>query len=201
MRLPHESDWDEFKDPEIVDWKRVRAAIEHENTLTNQRVTWLLVGQGFLLGAYMAVFGPIMKGETKSDMLPYSLGTLVVIVLAGLLLSIFLSRGVQAAFEQHNRLKKWWNDRPKADPNRHPRICGEEPQFRAFTIPYYKFPWLFLPVWVLLLALVLAKFLQETQLNINVNGLVLAMSIFVAIVAVFIIGVWYAKHSNDKSAG
>src|SRR4051812_11981515 len=32
----------------LGDWQRVRAAIEHENLLTNHRVTWLLSSQAFL---------------------------------------------------------------------------------------------------------------------------------------------------------
>ncbi|HEX7408108.1 MAG TPA: hypothetical protein VF515_10745, partial [Candidatus Binatia bacterium] len=66
MRSVADDEWDEFKDPEIVDWKRVRLAIEHENTLTNSRVTWLLYAQGFLLGAYMLVF----TASTKQDFKP-----------------------------------------------------------------------------------------------------------------------------------
>jgi len=31
--------FDEFKDRSLADWKRVRSAIEHENTLVNHRLT------------------------------------------------------------------------------------------------------------------------------------------------------------------
>ena len=42
MLEPKDDKWDEFHDREIVDWKRVRSALEHENLLTNHRLTWLL---------------------------------------------------------------------------------------------------------------------------------------------------------------
>ncbi len=48
--------FDEFKSPRITLWRLTRAGIEHENTLTNHRITWLLYSQAFLL----AVFGVIL---------------------------------------------------------------------------------------------------------------------------------------------
>ena len=37
--VKHQNDleWDEFHDIHIVNWKRVRAAMEHENQLVNHR--------------------------------------------------------------------------------------------------------------------------------------------------------------------
>jgi hypothetical protein len=63
MKKPEDNDWTEFNDPEIVDWKRVRSAIEHENDLTNHRFTWLMASQGFLFAA----FGLTWQASTKTD--------------------------------------------------------------------------------------------------------------------------------------
>lgn len=42
---PEDENWDEFHDVDIVNWKRVRSALEHENLLVNHRLTWLLSSQ------------------------------------------------------------------------------------------------------------------------------------------------------------
>jgi hypothetical protein len=55
--------FDEFKDREYADWKRIRSALEHENTLVNHRVTWLLTSQAFLIAALVAVFNEAQKPE------------------------------------------------------------------------------------------------------------------------------------------
>lgn len=59
LDIVHQRLWppfDEFKLRHYADWKRVRAAIEHENNLTNHRLTWLLTSQAALLTAYTVTF-------------------------------------------------------------------------------------------------------------------------------------------------
>jgi len=64
--------WDEFHDAEIVDWKRVRSAIEHENELTNHRLTWMLNSQAFLFAAFALTFAssPESVGDLRGRQLP-----------------------------------------------------------------------------------------------------------------------------------
>jgi hypothetical protein len=52
----HYNSWDEFHDEEIVDWKRCRLAIEHENQLVNHRLSWMFASQGFLFAAFGAIW-------------------------------------------------------------------------------------------------------------------------------------------------
>jgi hypothetical protein len=70
MKEPQDAEWTEFSDPAIVDWKRVRSAIEHENVLTNQRFTWLLTSQGFLLGGFVLVFQASTKADVRAGLEP-----------------------------------------------------------------------------------------------------------------------------------
>lgn len=190
MRDVHQDEWDEFKDPEIVNWKRVRLAIEHENFLTNVRVTWLLSAQGFLLGAYMLVFTASTKSDFVRGRLLETQWVLLAIVLAGTLVSFFLARGVKAAHDQHTRLKKWWYKQVGKDNVRHPPICGNEPRFLV-TVHYYKFPYIFLPVW-LILAMVpfldeVSKNQQQVQEELSRLGPSIAVTIVASVMA-FLLG-------------
>jgi hypothetical protein len=49
-------EFDEFKDRDFADWKRVRSSIEHENSLVNHRLSWLFASQAFLYAAFAVVF-------------------------------------------------------------------------------------------------------------------------------------------------
>ncbi|BBO33243.1 hypothetical protein [Lacipirellula parvula] len=51
-----EAGWDEFHDIAIVNWKRIRTSIEHENLLVNHRITWLIASQAFLFAAFALIF-------------------------------------------------------------------------------------------------------------------------------------------------
>lgn len=39
LRHSNNTSWSEFSDKDFSDWKRVRAAVEHENNLIGQRLT------------------------------------------------------------------------------------------------------------------------------------------------------------------
>jgi hypothetical protein len=95
------------EDPEITDWRRVRSVIEHENSLVNNRVTWLLVSQGFLFAAYGTLLASWGKGELK-----IGAGTFVALLLALFAISAYicLSIGiVLAAAVKHIKFThSWW---------------------------------------------------------------------------------------------
>src|ERR1019366_5578650 len=94
---PRNPGWTEFSDQEIIDWKRVRAALEHENLLINQRFTWLISCQGLLLAGYLLVFQSSVK-PAPPDVKPELVFQIVLfaLALAGILTSLFLSRGIHA---------------------------------------------------------------------------------------------------------
>src|SRR5213079_896181 len=92
---------------QVADWKRVRFVIEHENTLVNHRVTWLLASQGFLLAGYFA----LVSGWAKTD---FKIGpaTLVALIFAlfGISAYICLSIGIMlyAAIRHIKHIQCWW---------------------------------------------------------------------------------------------
>lgn len=145
-----DKEWDEFKDPNFANWKRVRMAIEHENILTNARMNWLLSAQGFLLGAYVLVFSATTRDGFAEPKIFESALVLYGLVFAGMLVSFFLSGGIRAAYDQHNRLKEWWWIQVGIQNSYHPPICGFEPLIWRWTIQYYHFPKFFVPVWLVL---------------------------------------------------
>jgi hypothetical protein len=51
--------------PDVVAWKLARAAIEHENSLVNHRMTWFLGIQAFLFSAFVLIFVTWYKDEGK----------------------------------------------------------------------------------------------------------------------------------------
>src|SRR6266704_6538572 len=97
----------EPEDPEIARWKRARSVIEHENTLVNNRVTWLLASQGFLIASYAALLTNWGKPELKLG--PGNLVTLVVVLFI-VSFYICLSIGIMlaAAIRQIKYTHCWW---------------------------------------------------------------------------------------------
>jgi len=191
MKQFNDPDWNEQNDPEIVDWKRVRSSIEHENTLTTARFSWLLTSQGFLLGGFVLLFQGLAKAD--GNWTPKFQVVLAGLALAGILMSVLLSRGLRAAHDQHKRLEHWWKNRPKDDEGRHPPICGNEPKiFR--TLQYYKFPIVFVVAWVILLLAVLYDHLVKYQTEVA-----LILVVLVLLIGAGTVGYWLGRKPNGKS--
>jgi len=160
MAKPEDTEWDEFKDSEIVDWKRIRTSIEHENLLTNHRFTWLLTSQGFLVTAFLVIWQSSLRvGITQDERMPF-LWILSAISFLAFFMSIHLSLGLLAAHEHHKRLQAWWDIRKGMDKDRHPPICGSDPTFFR-RIPYYVLGAVFAFTWLVFTAVVFFNYLQQ----------------------------------------
>lgn len=96
--------FDEFKDQALADWKRIRAAIEHENTLINHRLTWLLTSQGFLFTGFGVVFSTLKPGDTN----PYAVIILSIIAALGMAISFKIFVDIEDAAKQLLDLDRWW---------------------------------------------------------------------------------------------
>ncbi|MFM9110337.1 MAG: hypothetical protein ACKOPN_07060, partial [Prochlorococcaceae cyanobacterium] len=121
-----ERQWDEFKDPQIVDWKRVRGVIEHENALVNNRITWLLASHGFLftllgLSANNSLVAscfrdrsvPIKDGLVASVAMcnAYMFNGLPLLMLLGLAISLIIAITISHAEQQVRAMDSWWHRR------------------------------------------------------------------------------------------
>jgi hypothetical protein len=133
----------------------IRAMIQHEDELTNHRMMWLLVGQGFLANAYVSV----VKSAVASTYVMLSLVGLLVALSAFLMLfRSYQARGyLQFLGEQakqgtlpegylpltgwpRNRIKDWWIN---------VWICPWIRQPRDLFEPWLLLPWFFTSVWIL----------------------------------------------------
>jgi hypothetical protein len=111
-------EFDEFKDKDYADWKRVRAAIEHENTLVNHRLNWLFSSQAFLFTAFTVLFNTWKNSATVQPGLTNStteiatknqfLFLLILVALIGFFICLFIQRGLNAAEDHLQDLDKWW---------------------------------------------------------------------------------------------
>jgi hypothetical protein len=187
MKQPNDPEWDEFHDAEIVDWKRIRSAIEHENTLTNHRLTWLLTSQGFLLAAFALVFQASTKTDVKEDLREFYKFVLAAISFTGILISAYLRFGLRAAWVQHDYLRNWWLRRPETGHKRHPDVCGTN--YGWFTdrlLTYHNFPFVFMITWLFLIPVVMWDYLKPHASQLGVGALALVVAIGLIVIGIFI---------------
>jgi hypothetical protein len=93
--------------PFLTQWRLVRSAIEHENTLKSHRVTWFLATQLFLFTGFTSIFVEAIK----SDFLFRSLkvyAALVIIFLMGIYVCVLAWANLRAAQKMIKRLQNWW---------------------------------------------------------------------------------------------
>ncbi len=92
------------------DWKRVRSVIEHENNLTNNRITWFVATQAFLIAAFTTVFSQCIKNnETCQDVLRLCPILYLVIAITGAISCVFIYVSLYHGRIQLDRLDKWWH--------------------------------------------------------------------------------------------
>lgn len=160
----NDQDWDEFGDIEIVNWKRVRSAIEHENQLTNHRLTWLLSSQAFLFAAFALVFQASTNINVNPDKNVFYQFVLAGISSTGILVGLYIQRPLRTAEIQHDRLRDWWKESiiNSPEPDRHPPICGDSPNWRDRFLPQSKFPLVFVAAWIIFIFGVLGNLIIDT---------------------------------------
>lgn len=113
QKVDDPNSFDEFKNQDYADWKRVRLAIEHENGLTNHRLTWLFTSQGFLFTAFALALNA-WKTSPAAGKESYP-ALLTVIAFLAVSVCLLIWRGLIDAQIQLRRLDRWWHaeDRDK----------------------------------------------------------------------------------------
>jgi hypothetical protein len=127
--------WNESGDEMIVDWKRVRSQIEHEDMLINHRMSWFLAASAFLFSAFCISLSSLKKDTPTETALLLGV-VLTAIPVVGVILSIIAWRVLDDALVQVTRLKNWWSNRLKGEAKEeppepppipeHPPIIGEQ---------------------------------------------------------------------------
>lgn len=199
--------FDEFKDKEAANWRRVRAFIEHENALINHRLSWLFSSQAFLFTAFTLVFN-VWKSSSgglgAGNHFPYLLS---IISGVGILICLSIQRGLNAAEEQIRLLDKWWLRRWDNQlgqhvvwKNRSERNLALEkqslkhPPLQGFIrrvwldrwLTYSTVPTIFLLAWALIVVLIVFDFSSAVGNFLGKQGFLILSYIAVAIVALVI---------------
>lgn len=159
--------FDEYKDPFISDWKRVRGLIEHEDDLIDQRTRWLTTITAFLFAGFYTIPG----ADVDEDLKLFASWALPAI---GLIVSLAAKIAIGAAMRQLKRIAEWWSERKKSDPRnlavspddvqdlRHPPIVGLSGagQWSHDFMIADVLPATAISLWILVLVGQLWKFLQ-----------------------------------------
>jgi hypothetical protein len=154
-RFTPELGWDEFKDPQISDWKRVRGVIEHENGLVNNRITWLLASHGFLFTILgLSANNELVASCFRDPRIPpvkgalvaaaavcnaYKFSVLPLLMLLGLVISLIIAITISHAEKQVRAMDTWWDRRygSTAAQDSHPAVFRPRPTlFLGFLFRY-----------------------------------------------------------------
>lgn len=95
-------------DSEPKPWEVARKVVEHEDTLVNHRLTWLLSLHGFLFAAYaLSATTLVSQKQDRGSFLWFVAAGVSVI---GIVSPLFVRTALQAAFDNLNAVTKWWDD-------------------------------------------------------------------------------------------
>jgi|SRR5215813_2449406 len=208
------------EDREIADWKRVRSVIEHENTLVNNRVTWLLVSQGFLLATYGTLLTSWGKGEFRVGR-----GTFVALLLAffGISAYICISMGIvlAAAVKHIKYVQCWWYEIKITDACgpavekatysfsgrnlQHPYLQGWKARKRTRLFDTEFMPYFFLGGWIILvfIGVIVAYPTFWTDVLNALTRILTVVAVFAVAAIIAIVAFKYGKRSagaEDQSS-
>jgi hypothetical protein len=86
-------------------YKVLRGQIEHEDNLVNQRVTWLLLIQGFLFASFYNI---LISSLDKPDFFSLKLIILILISAFGIFISWVSLRSIRGAFKALKHIREFW---------------------------------------------------------------------------------------------
>jgi len=177
----------------------IREMIRHENDVTNHRIMWLLVGEGFIANAYVMV-----KNEGN-----YTLSLLIVVgILIALSAFVMLYQSYQARGyllflglqakdgtlqEKHlplmgwprNRIKGWW---------RSVWLCPWIRRIGDLLEPWLLLPYLFITLWM--------SSLLRTQTRQNLAFVLVQGAILSAVIlSISCIALVWSQSQDDESVG
>ena len=103
------TDFDEFKNRDFADWKRVRSSMEHENILVNHRLSWLFAAHAFLYAAFAVVFNAWNNLNNNEPAVAGSYQILLTLISAiGVFICATIQRGLWEAENALRMLHRWW---------------------------------------------------------------------------------------------
>ena len=174
----------------------IRELIRHENDVTNHRIMWLLIGQGFIANAYVSA----VREVTSTDLVLPLVGIPVALSAFVMLYKSYRARGYLLFLgekarrgtlqEEHlpltgwprKRIKGWW---------REVWVCRWIAQAGDVLEPWLFLPYLFLFMWLT------ALLRRQTTVDAGV-GLILVAVVAAVFFSVFcILSVWWQGKDDD----
>jgi hypothetical protein len=130
----------------------VREIIRHEDNLVNNRVTWLLVLQGFLFAAFVNGLGLLDKLPGPFRL--RAIGGLLLIGLLGIVTSLVARNTISTAYDHIEKVTSWWEKLIKDSIQNYPPVRGSYPSnwfYKLFSTS--KMPYAFVAAWLALTGL------------------------------------------------
>lgn len=174
----------------------IRELIRHENDVTNHRIMWLLIGQGFIANAYVSA----VREVTSTDLVLPLVGIPVALSAFVMLYNSYRARGYLLFLgqkarqgtvqEEHlpltgwpsKRIKGWW---------REVWVCPWIAQGGDLLEPWLILPYLFLFIWLT------AILRGQTTVDTGV-GLILVAIVAAGVFSVFcVLSVWCQGKDDD----
>ena len=175
----------------------IRAMIRHEDDLTNHRVMWLLVGEGFIANAFVAVKSTL----TSTYLLLELAGMLVALSAFVMLYQSYLARGYLRFLGQHakqgnlkeehlpyegwpsKRIKGWW---------RNSWVCPWFRQPLDLTEPWMLLSFLFTSMWM-------TGLLQAGSRLSTTVAIALGVALSMLILSLSCIGLLWSQRKDEES--
>jgi len=214
-------EFDEFKDRDFADWKRVRSSIEHENGLVNHRLSWLFASQAFLYAAFAVVFNA-WKNPGAGNTPPGSCQVLLAIIsIVGVFVCVSIQRGLWGAEDQLSSLDRWWygtpaereaivrrpigswRDQQSQKDKYHPPLQGfiiHPSQYLARSISYTNTPTAFMLAWSLILVFVVLEYAPPETVKDFFKQYGLQILSYI-LVSICVVCAWEANRSWRRRRG
>jgi hypothetical protein len=140
-------------------FEAAREIIRHEDGLINNRVTWLLVFQGFLFTAFVNGVGLFEKFRGRHIAITCITAGLVMICGLGAASNLTAYNVIQLAFDQQEQVKRWWEDTGLKG---FPPLKGELGKGRfQWVFSTGRMPCILIVVWLALIIILLASMYAE----------------------------------------
>jgi hypothetical protein len=206
-------------DLERDDWRRVRSAIEHENNLTNNRITWLISSQTFLFAAFVLAFNQWANAEKNKihpeahDLYPY---LLVLIALSGIISSLLTYQALKHGSYQLHFLDNWWHEGKAIDKvinlknkllfdglgkviKSHPPLQGSLKFYEDKFLDTGLMPIYFCGIWLTTIIYIFIKSLSIYYFNCSCSDFWVALNAgYLSFLFFYFIGKWLKSYRKKK---
>jgi len=175
----------------------IREMIRHENDVTNHRIMWLLIGEGFIANAYVAA----KVASVSTFSLLSVVGTLIALSAFAMLYRSYQARGYLQFLggqakqgmlqEEHlplvgwpgKRIKGWWRDS---------WICPWFRKIRDLFEPWLLLPYIFTSMWMMVVL--------RARSSLNLAAVLILGTILSAItLSAFCFALVWSQKKDDES--